>query len=109
MSEEFLSSSESKDVSPSHKSGCWAWANDLDQGGSSSPGMNLTSHAGMCRSNVAAHAEMSQDDVSGNPMPCLIVARAEGRSGLLQASDEARKDMTSVSSVDAFHVQMNRS
>lgn len=64
--------------------------------------MNLTSHPGMCSSSISSHAEMSQYDLSGNPVPCLSVAHTERCSGLLLASDEARKDVTSVSSVDAF-------
>lgn len=35
-------------------------------------------------------------------MPCLSVTHTERCSGLHQASDEARRDVTSVSSVDAF-------
>lgn len=73
---------------------------------SSSPGVNPTSHLGMCRSSVSSHAEMSQDDLLGNSVPCLRAAYTE----FLQPSDETRKDVTSVSSAaDAFSeaVQMN--
>lgn len=47
------------------------------QGGSLSPGVNITSRAGMCNSSVSSHAEMSQDDPPGNPMPCPSAAHTE--------------------------------
>lgn len=107
-SQQFLPKSQSKNVSPPPKLGAGLEQMSLKQDGCSSPGMNLTSHPGMWSSSVSSHTEMSQDNVSRNPVHCLSVVHTE-MLWLLQASDEVRKDMTLVSSVDAFSepVQMN--
>lgn len=84
-SQKFLPRSQFKNVSPPLKLGAGLEQMNLKQDGCSSPGMNLTSHPEMWSSSVSSHTEMSQDNLSRNPMHCLSLVHIENCSGLLQA------------------------